>query len=302
MTHNILFVDDEENILKSMERIFHGSPFNLFFAKSGEEGLEIIRETNMSVIISDMKMPGMSGVEFLKRSKDYCVDATRIILSAYSDIEDIMKAVNEGHVHNYLTKPWENERLKIVIYNGTMNYEKNRHVKDLAEELKEKNRLLREMNSNLEEIVRRRSLELFERNRILTLMLSSHDTVSNLREGLISLTNLIGKRNFFFSMDNDSCLAGLEQHDPPPPNIIKKARELNKTVLLNEYLAVPFLKEEKNHGILLISPFSEEDKKFTHEINSLIKLMSLVIKQQYYLSQSEEILESYDHLMEELSD
>ena len=54
--------------------------------------------------------------------------------------------------------------------------------------------------------------------------------------------------------------------------------------------------------ITLISPFSEEDKKFTHEINSLIKLMSLVIKQQYYLSQSEEILESYDHLMEELSD
>ncbi|MBN2626493.1 MAG: response regulator [Spirochaetales bacterium] len=302
MTHNILFVDDEENILKSMERIFHGSPFNLFFANSGEEGLKIIKDQEMSVIISDMKMPRMSGVEFLRRSKDYCVDATRIILSGYSDIQDIMNAVNEGHVHNYLTKPWENERLKIIIYNGTLNYEKNRQMKDLAKELQEKNKLLKEMNSNLEEVVRRRSLELFERNRILTLMLSSPEPMTNIKETLNSLMNLIGPRKFYFHMDSAAGLEGLEQDSPPPGAIVEKAREIGKTVLLNEYLAVPFLRDEKSNGILFIYPFVEEDKKFIHEINSLMKLMSLIFKQQYYLTQSEEILESYDVLMEELSD
>lgn len=302
MIHHVLFVDDEENILKSMERIFHSSPFELHFAPSGEEALKIIQEQEMSVIISDMKMPGMSGVDFLKASEDYCPDATRIILSAFSDIEDIMNAVNKGHVHNYLTKPWENERLKIVLYNGILNYEKNIQVKNMAKELASKNEQLEEMNSDLEEVIMRRSQELAERNRILQKMISNSDSSENLKECIQSLKSLIGEKNISLYFEGDCQKSFSQLNSTPPDKLLKRAKELTKPSIINKYFFLPLKIKESCLGYLIIEPMVEEDRIFFHEINSIAKLIKLILNQSYNLSHTANIMSSYDSLLEELSD
>lgn len=107
--HSILFVDDEESILNSIKRGLHGQPYKLFFATSGPAALDILEENEISVVVSDMRMPGMDGLELLKIVNDKYPDTVRIVLTGYSHISLLMLAINSGQVYRYLTKPWKME-------------------------------------------------------------------------------------------------------------------------------------------------------------------------------------------------
>lgn len=111
----ILFVDDEKAILKSMERFGRVQSWSVSVAESGEEALSLLAEDQYDVIVSDMRMPNMSGSEFLKRAKALQPEATRVLLSGYSDIESVREAVNDASIFNYVTKPWEPEAFSQVI-------------------------------------------------------------------------------------------------------------------------------------------------------------------------------------------
>jgi YesN/AraC family two-component response regulator len=303
MDHNILFVDDEENILKAMKRIFHRSPFNLFFAENGEEGLEIIRERPISVIISDMKMPGMNGVEFLKMAEDHSPDSIRIILSGYSDIEDILNAVNQGHVHNYITKPWENERLKIIVYNGTIGYEKNIKLKNLIDEIKDKNLELQNLNNDLEKTISRRTRELSVRNKILMNLMSESDAKKNIRFCLHEISQYLNGKKVYLTcnrtIDHEK---EINIQDPPPKKIINSLTSIHAISYINDYLVIPVQEKEENPNFLIISPIEDETRKHIQEIVNLSTMIRLIIKQQQNLEKTKNLIESYDEIMEALDE
>ncbi|MDC7222776.1 MAG: response regulator [Spirochaetales bacterium] len=299
MDHNILFVDDEKNILTAMERIFHASPFHLFFAESGEEALEILKVHSVSVIISDMKMPGMSGIELLKRSENYSPYATRIILSGYSDIQDILSAVNDGHVHNYLTKPWENERLKIVLYNGTISYEKNIQLKSLAEELKDKNTQLESMNNSLEETVERRNRELTLRNKVLMGLLEEPDAGKNLTQSLQALERLLEGGDIYLHLAEDFPVEGFANAGPVLPTRIREALgSIKKPSYVNEYFILPLEVKQRPGCYLLISPMDGELRKRIPEIISFSHILKLILQQHSNLQKSRSLMDSIDTLLE----
>lgn len=112
---NVLCVDDEENILKTLKRTLHKEKYNLYFATSGKKALEICQNNQIHLIICDYKMPEMTGCQVLSIIKNKYPNIIRIILSGYSDIEFIMSAINEGSVHKYLLKPWDNNDLRNII-------------------------------------------------------------------------------------------------------------------------------------------------------------------------------------------
>lgn len=302
MKHKLLFVDDEENILSSMKRIFRGSEYELFYANSGFEGLEILKKNQISMIISDMKMPKMSGIEFLEASREYAPDAVKVILSAYSDIDDIMKAVNKGHIQNYLTKPWENERLKIVIQNGIESFQRIDKIKQLAKELSDKNDELKDINTNLEMIVQRRSKELFERNRILTLMLEGDEVSDTVKECVKSIGQLLEDKDLKLWLNDNSYLKKINDNIDPNSKELKHALELKKPLIINKSYYHPIMNEVNYFGLLIISPFTEPDKKRLSEIANISKLMTLIIQQNSNLINSDKLLESYDEIMEGLVD
>lgn len=108
----LLLVDDEPNVLTSLKRLFRRDGHILYTASSGEEGLQILSTQKINVIISDQRMPGMSGVEFLRAAKIQYPETIRIILSGYAELQYVTQAINEGAIYRFLTKPWDDEQLR----------------------------------------------------------------------------------------------------------------------------------------------------------------------------------------------
>ncbi|GAB2883362.1 hypothetical protein GCM10027046_09840 [Uliginosibacterium flavum] len=111
----VLLVDDEENILASLRRLLRKDAYTILTAGSGQAGLDILATETVDVIISDQRMPNMVGTVFLKKAQELSPDSVRMILSGYTDLESVTAAINEGAVYKFLTKPWDDELLRLSI-------------------------------------------------------------------------------------------------------------------------------------------------------------------------------------------
>lgn len=118
--HSILLVDDEEEILFSLRGLLR-TEFELHTAESGAEALEILRRHSIHVIMTDQRMPHMTGVELLRRAKEERPEAVRIVFTGYADIKAVIDAVNQGEIYRYLTKPWDPDEL-IAVFRQACGY------------------------------------------------------------------------------------------------------------------------------------------------------------------------------------
>ncbi len=137
----ILYVDDEINNLTSFKAAFRRD-YMVYTAESGEEGERILAENDINIIITDQRMPNMTGVEFLEKILPQHPDPIRILLTGYTDITAVIDAINKGKVYHYLTKPWDESTLRIIIKNAHEIYELRKANKDLMEKLKKANEQL----------------------------------------------------------------------------------------------------------------------------------------------------------------
>lgn len=110
----VLFVDDEPRILTTMRMLFRGN-YELFFAESGQHALDLLKTQVVDVIVSDQRMPGMTGIELLRAARDLNPNAMRILLTGYSDLNAIIGSINEGEIFRFVNKPWSNEELAGTI-------------------------------------------------------------------------------------------------------------------------------------------------------------------------------------------
>ncbi|MEK8034041.1 EAL domain-containing protein [Ideonella sp. DXS29W] len=161
MTHRhshqrtLLLVDDEENILSALRRLVRRDGYRVLTASSGQEGLTLLRAHHVDVIISDQRMPGMTGVEFLRQAKLEYPDTIRMTLSGYTDLQSIIDAVNEGAVYKFLTKPWDDALLREHIAQAFRQRELAEENRRLAHEVSSANSELAAANRRLEHSVRR---------------------------------------------------------------------------------------------------------------------------------------------------
>jgi serine phosphatase RsbU (regulator of sigma subunit) len=121
----LLVVDDELPNLQKLRRTFV-QDFEVYAAQSGEEALQMLRERTFRAIITDQRMPGSSGVDLLRESLKHSPHAIRIILTGYTDVEDLMGAINEGHVHRYITKPWDPFSLRHTVLQDVEHWDLKR--------------------------------------------------------------------------------------------------------------------------------------------------------------------------------
>ncbi|WP_232730665.1 response regulator [Janthinobacterium sp. 64] len=108
----LLLVDDEPNILASLKRLLRRDGYHILTANSGQEGLDVLDSNAVDVIVSDQRMPGMLGADFLRKAKLQCPQTIRIMLSGYTELQAVTDAVNEGAIFKFLTKPWEDHQLR----------------------------------------------------------------------------------------------------------------------------------------------------------------------------------------------
>ncbi len=153
MTRTLLLVDDEENILRALARVFRRDGYTLLTTTSGATGLDLLAQHEVGVVISDQRMPEMTGVEFLNRVKIQYPDTLRIVLSGYTELKSVIDAVNQGAVYKFLTKPWEDDLLRKQVEEAFIYYELRSENRRLTVELQRSNSDLAELNRDLEQRV-----------------------------------------------------------------------------------------------------------------------------------------------------
>jgi len=168
-TESVLFVDDEKLILSSIKRLIRPLGLNAYFAESGAEGLKILEEQAVDLVVSDMRMPQMDGAEFLARVKQRWPDTIRMLLTGYADISSTVDALNNGGIYRYISKPWNDDELKEIIQDGLKLKRLEREKIELQDLTRRQNEQLHDLNANLEKKVEARTEEIRQTSEMLDL-------------------------------------------------------------------------------------------------------------------------------------
>ncbi len=157
---NVLFVDDEANILRSLARLFRGKDLKILIAESGEAGLKVLSEEKIDLIVSDMRMPNMDGAQFLSKVYERWPDTERILLTGYADISATVGAINQGRISRYIAKPWVDEEIIGAVENGLKRRNLELEKRGLEDQINQQNEELAKLNISLEQKVEQRSKEI----------------------------------------------------------------------------------------------------------------------------------------------
>jgi len=165
----ILFVDDEINVLKSLNRLLWNEDYEIVTESDVEKALERLKNRTFQIVVSDYRMPKMNGLMFLKKVRKISPDSLRIILTGHADIDITLRAINEGHVYKFLTKPWDSQSLIMQIKDAVEFQNVLQERNALEEALVEKNKELTDINENLERLVEERTQQLLQAEKMATL-------------------------------------------------------------------------------------------------------------------------------------
>jgi diguanylate cyclase (GGDEF)-like protein/PAS domain S-box-containing protein len=150
----LLLVDDEPNILAALKRQLRGAGLRILTAPGGKEGLQLLETEHVDVIVSDQRMPGMTGVEFLRAVKHSHPETVRMVLSGFTELQSVTDAVNEGAIYKFLTKPWDDTQLRAHILEAFRHKEMADENRRLDLEVRTANQGLAQANRQLEEVLR----------------------------------------------------------------------------------------------------------------------------------------------------
>lgn len=179
----LLLVDDEPNILSSLRRLFRPLGYRVLTAEGGKQGLDILGEERVDLVISDMRMPEMTGAQFLEQVHLRYPDTVRMLLTGYADIGAIAEAINKGRIYRYIAKPWEENDIVTAVRHALERQRLEREKARLEALTRQQNEELKELNATLEDKVRIRTEELAQAyDKLKKSFITSIQVFSNLIE------------------------------------------------------------------------------------------------------------------------
>lgn len=187
---SLLCVDDEPNILSSLRRLFRPAGYKILLANSGAEALEILERESIDLVISDMRMPAMDGAAFLAIVRERWPEAIRILLTGYADMDSTIAAINRGEIFRYISKPWDDNDVLLVIKSALERKELEREKARLEALTIRQNQELKTLNASLEQKVEERTDELKQANERLKqnflVSIKMFSGLIELREGAVA--------------------------------------------------------------------------------------------------------------------
>lgn len=188
----LMLVDDDPHVLSALERLFRREDYNILKAGSGKEALQLLEKYDVGVIISDQCMPQMMGDELLNKVKEYSPDTMRIMLSGADDFNMVTKAINNGAIYRFLTKPFDNDILLDNVGDAFHKYELNYENKKLNDQIKISNNKLIEKNRKLDEALEKANIAVKAKSDFLAN--TSHELRTPLN-GVLGMAELLFETN-----------------------------------------------------------------------------------------------------------
>lgn len=260
-TRTLLLVDDEDNIVASLKRLLRRDGYHIVTANSGAQGLQRLAENEVDVIISDQRMPGMTGVEFLRRAKELYPETVRLVLSGYTELQSITDAINEGAIYKFLTKPWDDERVRAHIAEAFRHKEMADENERLDQEVQQANRELAEVNGKLQRLLETQREQM---HRDETSLVIAREVLENIPAPVIG-TDMEGTVAFL----NTDAEALFADSAPPLGRHVEDAFDAN---LLEVWQA----SDGRYHRVFIVEhPYQAVCRPMTGESGSRGKLMVL---------------------------
>ena len=208
----LLVVDDEPNILSSIRRLLRREGYEILTATSAASGLELLAKADVDVIMSDQRMPGMTGVEFLRRAKQLRPDTVRIVLSGFTELSSITDAINEGAIYKFLAKPWDDDTLRQHVVEAFRQKEQDDEQRKLSSQARSANRELAELNVELQKTLERQRLMILHGATTLDMARCVIDGMTNPvigvgPEGSVMLSNLSAARELHLPLGSNDAFA-----------------------------------------------------------------------------------------------
>lgn len=229
-TRTLLLVDDEENILRSLTRLFRQDGYRILTANNGATGLELLAQNVVGVIISDQRMPQMTGVEFLDVAKQRFPATMRIVLSGYTELESVTNAINRGAVFKFLTKPWDDALLRANVAEAF-------RIHELEDENEWLTRELRSINEDLEQRVADKTREL--RINLHALQIT-HDVLEHLPVGVLGIDEgglIVVANRFAHELTGVHSLMGRRDVEVLPSSLTGALNDLSACATSREFVA-----------------------------------------------------------------
>lgn len=184
--HSVLCVDDEKNILSSLKRLLRKEPYQLLTTSNPHEALELLEAHDVQIIMSDQRMPEISGTELLAKVKEKYPDILRIILSGYTDVNTITESINKGNIYRFFLKPWNDTDLKLEIRSALEQFDEMASINALHRQVMKKNKSLMELNQKLGTMLREKTHSLNTKYKTLEL---SHVILEDIPLPVISVNS-----------------------------------------------------------------------------------------------------------------
>lgn len=188
----LLLVDDEPSVLNALRRLFRGPGYQVLQATGGAEGLELLRSHAVDLVISDMRMPEMNGAQFLAAVRQHDPSVVRMLLTGYSELSATIAAINQGEIHRYIAKPWDDQALLLTVSEALARRGLEQENARLVALTQQQNEALRDLNQNLEARVQARTAELEQVNAMLG---KAYEEVNqNFEQAVVVFASLIEMR------------------------------------------------------------------------------------------------------------
>lgn len=226
-TRTLLLVDDEENILNALKRLLRRDGYTILTASSGAQGLELLDAHQVGVILSDQRMPGMIGAEFLEHAAKKQPDTIRLMLSGYTELESVTDAINRGALYKFLTKPWDDDLLRENVRQAFEQHELRAERDQLAEALRVANAQLAQANAGLVRQVSSQEHEIAFQQRLLEM---SREVLEHLPAGVLGVGDdgviaLANQRAHQLLGRPEGALPGTLAHEMLPADLSRLCRE-----------------------------------------------------------------------------
>jgi response regulator RpfG family c-di-GMP phosphodiesterase len=227
-SRTLLLVDDEPNIISALKRTLRRDGYRILTAGCAQDGLNLLVDNDVGVIISDQRMPQVTGVEFLRKVKELYPKTVRLVLSGYTELESVTSAINEGAIYKFLTKPWDDDLLLKNVREAFEYHELEYENQRLTRELQCSNEELFRLNQNLEQQVQQKTRQIMHN---MTMLEISQEILEHLPVAIIGIdsNNFIAASNRcadkLFTSQHRRCLLGLQVNEIFPDALMRQLQQ-----------------------------------------------------------------------------